>query len=183
MTLTVTPDTYNFVAFDTPYTARIAERMAAQLGLDDVDILIAVNENSSLTRIDIEVTGSLVTIAPHSGAMEDTRRPRQQSELNTTITMARGMLRVRDRLRGGFADAPADTELSLPQAAIWDTYIMGRIAHMDIEVNKQAWVYNFRNRHGFSDAVDVVFEKVWNLSNATWAELSALSANTLSITA
>ena len=26
---------------------------------------------------------------------------RQQSELNTTITMARGMLRARDRLRGG----------------------------------------------------------------------------------
>ena len=179
MTLTVTPDTYNFVAFDTAYTARIAELMATQLGLDDIDILIAVNENSSLTRIDIDVTDSLITIAPHSGAMEDTRRPRQQSELNTTITMARGMLRARDRLRGGFADAPVDTELSLPQAAIWDTYIMGRIAHMDIEVNKQAWVYNFRNRHGFSDAVDAVFEKVWNVSNTTWAELNALSAQTV----
>jgi hypothetical protein len=54
---------------------------------------------------------------------------------------------------------------------------------MDIELNKQAWVYNFRNRHGFSDAVDVVFEKVWNTANTTWAELSALSANTLSVTA
>lgn len=181
MTLTVTPDTYNFVAFDTAYTARIAERMATQLGLDDIDILIAVNENSSLTRIDIDVTASLITIAPHSGAMEDTRRPRQQSELNTTITLARGMLRARDRLRGGFADAPADTELSLPQAAIWDTYILGRIAHMDIEVNKQAWVYNFRNRHGFSDTVDAVFEKVWNLSNTTWTELNALSANTVAL--
>lgn len=181
MTLTVTPDTYNFVAFDTAYTARLAERMVAQLGLDDIDILIAVNENSSLTRIDIDVTASLITIAPHSGAMEDTRRPRQQSELNTTITLARGMLRARDRLRGGFADAPNDTELSLQQAAIWDTYIMGRIAHMDIEVNKQAWVYNFRNRHGFFDAVDAVFEKVWNLSNTTWAELNALSAHTVAL--
>ena len=181
MTLTVTPDTYNFVAFDTAYTARIAERMATQLGLDDIDILIAINENSSLTRIDIDFTDSLITIAPHSGAMEDTRRPRQQSELNTTITLARGMLRARDRLRGGFEDAPADTELSLPQAAAWDTYIMGRIAHMDIAVNKQAWVYNFRNRHGFSDAVDAVFEKVWNSSNTTWAELSALSTNTVAL--
>jgi len=178
MTLTVTPDTYNFVAFDTAYTTRIAEHMASQLGLDDVDILIAINENSALTRIDIDVTDSLITIAPHSGALEDTRRPRQQSELNTTITLARGMLRARDRLRGGFADAPADTELSLPQAAAWDTYIMGRIAHMDIAVNKQAWIYNFRNRHGFSDAVDAVFETVWNSPATTWAELSALSANT-----
>ena len=96
--------------------------------------------------------------------------------------MARGMLRARDRLRGGFAEAPADTELSLPQAAIWDTYIMGRIAHMDIQVNKQAWVYNFRNRHGFSDAADAVFEKVWNSSSSTWAELNALSASTVALT-
>ena len=182
MTLTVTPDTYNFVAFDTAYTTRIAEHMATQLGLDDIDVLIAINENSSLTRIEVEVTDSLITITPHSGALEDTRRPRQQSELNTTITMARGMLRARDRLRGGFAEAPADTELSLPQAAIWDTYIMGRIAHMDIQVNKQAWVYNFRNRHGFSDAADAVFEKVWNSSSSTWAELNALSASTVALT-
>ena len=183
MALTVTPDTYNFVAFDTAYTTRIAEHMSTQLGLDDIDILVAINENSALTRIEVEVTDSLITIAPHSGALEDTRRPRQQSELNTTIAMARGMLRARDRLRGGFADAPGDTELSLQQADIWDTYIMGRIAHMDIELNKQAWVYNFRNRYGFSDAVDAVFEKVWNTTNTTWAELNALSANTLSITA
>jgi hypothetical protein len=101
--------------------------------------------------------------------------------LNTTITVARGMLRARDRLRGGFADAPADTELSLPQAAIWDTYIMGRIAHMDIELNKQAWVYNFRNRFGFSDAVDAVFEKVWNTTDTTWADLNTLSANTVAL--
>ena len=183
MTLSVTPDTYNFVAFDTAYTTRIAERMATQLGLDDIDILLAINENSSLTRIDVTVTDALITIAPHSGALEDTRRPRQQSELNTTITIARGMLRARDRLRGGFADAPADAELTLPQAAAWDTYIMGRIAHMDIVLNKQAWVYNFRNRHGFSDAVDAVFEKLWNCESTTWAELSSLSANTVSVTA
>jgi len=50
---------------------------------------------------------------------------------------------------------------------------------MDIEVNKQAWVYNFRNRFGFSDAVDAVFEKVWNSSNTTWAELNTLSASTV----
>lgn len=176
MALTVTPDTYHFVAFDTAYTARIAERMATLLELDDIDVLIAINENSSLTRIDVVVTDSLITITPHSGALEDTRRPRQQSELATTITLARGMLRARDRLRGGFADAPVDTDLTLPQAAAWDTYIMGRIAHMDIQVNKQAWVYNFRNRHGFNDHVDAMFHNVWNTPSTTWVELNALCA-------
>jgi hypothetical protein len=70
MTLTVTPDTYNFVAFDTAYTTRIAEHMATQLGLDDIDVLIAINENSSLTRIEVEVTDSLITITPHSGGLK-----------------------------------------------------------------------------------------------------------------
>jgi hypothetical protein len=48
-------------------------------------------------------------------------------------------------------------------------------------VNKQAWVYNFRNRFGFSDAVDAVFEKVWNTTDTTWADLNTLSANTVAL--
>ena len=105
------------------------------------------------------------------------------SELATTLAMARSMLRARDRLRGGFENAPLDAELTLPQAAAWDTYILGRISRMDIEVKKQAALYNFRNRHGFNDASDHVFEKIWNTDSVTWDELSALSANTLTLSA
>ena len=138
MAITVTPETFSFVSFDSAYIARIATLVAEQLGLTDIDIEIAVDETSPLTRIDVEVTDSLISIRPLSGALEDTRRPRQQSELATTLAMARSMLRARDRLRGGFENAPLDTELSLPQAAAWDTYILGRITRMNIEVNKQA---------------------------------------------
>jgi len=183
MAITVTPETFSFVSFDSAYIARIANLVAEQLGLTDINIEIAVDETSPLTRIDVEVTDSLISIRPLSGALEDTRRPRQQSELATTLAMARSMLRARDRLRGGFENAPLDTELSLPQAAAWDTYILGRITRMNIEVKKQAALYNFRNRHGFNDASDHVFEKIWNADSFTWDELSALSANTLTLSA
>ena len=175
MTITVTPETFHFVAFDAAYTLRIAQRVAALIGIDDIDINIEIDETNPLQRIDVTATPSLITIAPLSGALEDTRRPRQQGELATTVAMAKGMLRAHDRLRGGFADAPADADLTLPQAAAWDSYIMARISRFDIDVRKQAWLYNFRNRHGFTDAVDTTFEKIWNTPSITWAELNALS--------
>lgn len=175
MTIRVLPETFEYVSFDSAYTARIAERMAGLLGMDDVDITVDVVESSPLTRIDIEVSDGSVTIRPHSGAMEDTRLPQQQSELATTVTIARGLLKGRDRLRGGFSDAPADSELSLAQVAAWDTYVMGRISRLDIKVIKQAWIYNFRNRHGFHDAADRVFEKIWSSDTLDWNALDALS--------
>lgn len=175
MTIRVLPETFEYVSFDSAYTARIAERIAGLLGMDDVDVTIDVVESSPLTRIDVEVTDGSVTIRPHSGAMEDTRLPQQQSELATTVTIARGLLKGRDRLRGGFTDAPADSELTLAQVAAWDTYVMGRVSRLDIKVIKQAWVYNFRNRHGFTDTADRVFEKVWSSDNLDWVGLDALS--------
>lgn len=181
MTITVTPETFSFVSFDSAYIARIAQIVAEQLGLIDIDIAIEVDETSPLTRIDVEVTESLITVRPLSGALEDTRLPRQQSELATTVTMARSLLRARDRLRGGFEKAPADSELTLPQAAAWDTYIFGRVSRMDIDVKKQAALYNFRNRHRFNDASDNTFEKIWNSDALTWDEINHLSATALTV--
>lgn len=181
MTITVTPETFNFVSFDSAYIARIALVVAEQLGLTDIDIAIEVDETSPLTRIDVEATETLITIRPLSGALEDTRKPRQQSEFATTLTMARSLLRARDRLRGGFENAPSDAELTLPQAAAWDTYILGRVSRMDIDVKKQAALYNFRNRHGFNDASDHTFEKVWSTPSLTWDELSNLSTSALTV--
>ena len=64
------------------------------------------------------------------------------------------LLRVRDRLSGRFDDAPADSELSLAQVAAWDTYSVGRLARLGYPVHQPRWIYNFRNRHGFTDRAD-----------------------------
>lgn len=175
MTVRVLPETFEYVSFDAAYTARIAERVAAMLGMDDIDLTIEVVESSPLTRIDLEVAPGTVVIRPHSGALEETRRPTTQSELATTVTIARGLLRARDRLRGGFADAPADADLSLSQVAAWDTYVMGRISRLGIKVVTQAWLYNFRNRHGFHDRSDRIFDRIWSAETLDWSTLDSLS--------
>jgi len=65
MTITVTPETFTFVSFDSAYISRIANLVAEQLGLTDIDIDIAVDETSPLTRIDVEVTDSFVLFLEH----------------------------------------------------------------------------------------------------------------------
>lgn len=180
MTITVTPETFHLVSFDAAYTARIAARVAALLGLDDVDIEVNIEETSPLSRVFVETAPGRIVITPHSGALEDTKRPTHQSEQATTLTLARALLRARDRIRGGFGDAPADTDLELRQAAAWDVHIAGRLSRLGIPINRQAFLYNFRNRHGFVDSVDAAFETVWSMDDTTWSALDALSASVAS---
>ena len=87
------------------------------------------------------------------------------------------LLRVRDRLIGGFGDAPPDDELTLAQMAAWETYCVGRLERLGVPVNQQRWRYNFRNRHGFTDQVDVAFDRLWASDGLTWAELQAIGAD------
>ena len=183
MTIRVTPESYQFVAFDSAYIARIATRVAVLLNVEDINFHIDVEETSPLTRIFVDIAPDLVTITPHSGALEDTRLPRQQSEKATTVTLARAMMRARDRIRGGFEEAPLDLDLTLAQNAAWDTYILGRISRLDIEIKQQACLYNFRNRHGFNDISDSVFSRLWTKESLTWAEVDALSISALSVSA
>ena len=85
------------------------------------------------------------------------------------------LLRVRDRLTGGFADAPPDNELTLAQMAAWETYCVGRLERLGVPVNQQRWRYNFRNRHGFTDQVDAAFDRLWTSDGLTWGELQAIT--------
>ena len=91
--------------------------------------------------------------------------------------LGRVLLRVRDRLSGGFGEAPPDDdELSLRQIAAWETYCVGRLERLGFAVNQQRWRYNFRNRHGFTDAADAAFDRLWNADSLSWGELDAISA-------
>lgn len=180
MTITVTPETFHLVSFDAAYTARITAHVASLLGIDDVDIEVHVEETSPLSRVFVEVAPGRIVITPHSGALEDTKRPTHQSEQATTLTLARALLKARDRMRGGFADAPADTDLELRQVAAWDVHVAGRLSRLGVGINRQAFLYNFRNRHGFADSVDTAFETIWSTEHTTWSELDALSASAAS---
>jgi hypothetical protein len=174
MTVTVTPQTFSFVNFDAALTERIASSLVAALGIGDRDVTIEVDETTPLAKITLAV-GDTIAIRADSGAFEDTRRPRQQSETATATAIGRVLLRAHDRLVGGFGEAPPDEELSLAQFAAWEAYCVGRLERLGIAVNQQRWLYNFRNRHGFTDGGDEAFAQLWSSDGLTWAELDEIS--------
>jgi hypothetical protein len=174
MTVTVTPQSFNFVAYDAALIQRVTEELVDSIGLADHDVNIEVDETTPLARTRVAI-GDTIDIRAESGAFEDTKRPRQQSEVATATSIGRVLLRVRDRLSGGFGEAPPDDELSLAQVAAWETYSVGRLARLGIEVNEQRWRYNFRNRHGFTDDADQVFNSLWTSDGLTWGELQAIT--------
>lgn len=174
MTVTVTPESFSFVSFDSAMIQRIGEGIAAALDIS-LPIHVEVDETTPLARVRVELGDSIV-IRIESGAFEDTRRPREQSESATATALGRALLRANDRLVGGFGEAPPDDDLSLAQVAAWETYCGGRLQRLGVDQNIQRWRYNFRNRHGFSDAADQLFEQLWAADGLTWGELSALSA-------
>jgi hypothetical protein len=172
VSVTVTPLEFKFVAYDATVIERVTQGLADSLGLGDRTISVDIDETTPLSRLRVDI-GDTIGIRAESGALEDTKRPRQQSETATAIAVGRMLLRVVDRESGGFDEAPPDDELSLAQMAAWDTYSVGRLSRLGIEVNQQRWRYNFRNRHGFSDATDGAFDELWAASGLTWSELSA----------
>ncbi|MEP7203575.1 MAG: hypothetical protein ABI894_13250 [Ilumatobacteraceae bacterium] len=174
MSVTVTPQEFKFVAYDPALIQRVAEELLASLGLADRTVSIEVDETTPLTRTRVEI-GDTIAIRVESGAFEDTKRPRQQSEVATATSLGRVLLRVKDRLSGGFGEAPPDDELTLAQVAAWETYSVGRLERLGIPVNQQRWRYNFRNRHGFSDTADEAFDRLWSNDGLTWGELEAIA--------
>ena len=173
MAVTVTPAEFTFVQFDAGVIRAAVEELLDRLGMADRDLQLEVDESSPIARVQVEPGDPLVVVA-ESGAFEDTRKPRQLSALAVATACGRMLLRLRDR-EAGFSDAPGDDALTLPQVAAWDAYSIGRLGRMGYEVNRQRWLYNFRNRHGFTDAGDRTFEALWTADDLTWAELSAAS--------
>jgi hypothetical protein len=179
MPVTVTPDTFTYVSFDAGVIRRIADELVAALDLQDREITIAVDETSPLARTEVQLIDGGIQIKAASGAFEDTRKPRQQSETATATALGRVLLRAHDRLTGGFGEAPPDEALSLPQVAAWETYNIGRLERLGVPANRQRWLYNFRNRHGFTDAGDIAFDQLWESTGLTWGELCAISESAL----
>ena len=175
MSVSVTPQEFKFVAYDAALIQRVAEELSTSLGMTDHDVHIEVDETTPLSRMRVEA-GDTISIRAESGAFEDTKRPRQQSEIATATSIGRVLLRVRDRLSGGFGEAPPDEELTLALVAAWETYCVGRLQRLGIEVNEQRWRYNFRNRHGFTDDADTAFNRLWSSDGITWGELEAICA-------
>ena len=117
----------------------------------------------------------ILRLVVESGALEDPRKPRQFSEGATALALGRALFRHLDRTTGGFGEAPSDEALDLRQIATWDTWCAARLSRLGVPVLEDRWLYNFRNRHGFTDRADHAFQQIWTSSGLTWAALEAIS--------
>ena len=178
--VSVTPQEFHFVKFDAGEISSLASKLADQIGLPaDTTIEIDIDESTPAGRVR---TDSVDPIKLHieGGAIEDPTVPRTLSERLAADVIGRLLLRAKDRASGGFEGAPDDADLNLQQQTAWDTACMGRLERLGYDVRKPRRQYHFRNRHGFSDVADTVFERLWAADSVTWADIEAACAETSS---
>lgn len=177
MPVTVTPETFTFVSFDRDELIEIVGGLLADIGLPpDLDVTVNVDETTPLGRAQLSSYEPLV-IAIESGALEDPKKPRRLSRSGSADVLGRLLFRVRDRLDPSFGEPPPDPEIPLRLSVAWDVYSVGRLVrlghrHYD---NRQRRLYHFRNRHGFTDAADESFERLWTGEALAWTDIAALS--------
>ena len=171
--VTVTPQEFTMVNYDAGEIRAAVEDLADRVGIPaDTEIVIDIEEKTPLGRSRLTST-SPITIMVEGGAIEEPTRPRHWSRRNTDLSVGRLLLRAKDRLGSGFDDAPAEDELSVVQQTAWDAYSFGRLQRLGFDGRRPRAIYHFRNRHGFNDAADAVFERLWNSDDLTWADLAA----------
>ena len=175
--ITIEPSEFILVGYASEEIATIADRIATAVGFPaDHRIDVNVEESTPLFRV-LLASVNPVTIEVEGGAFEDPKRPRQLSAEKTEAALARVLLQAHDRVFGGFVDTPTQG-LTLAQQIAWDANSHGRAERLGIKVTKQPHLYAFRNRHGFTDGSDAVFERLWSADALTWADILAACAET-----
>jgi len=163
------------VLFDQPTILATAERVAGEVGLPaELDIHVAVDEAVPLGRIHVQSIDPVV-IGVEGGAFEDPRHPRQLSAALVADTLGRVFFQVLDRRSSGFGNPADDNDLDLAHKVAWDAYAVGRLERLGYDGRHQVRLYAFRNRHGFTDAADEAFERLWSGRDLTWADITRIS--------
>ena len=176
----VSPQEYTYTTYDASEIAAIAEKVAGELGLGDATIEIDIDESTPLARARVDSIDHPIRIHIEGGALEDPTAPRDLSNRLAAETIGRLLCKVIDR-RAGFADAPADADLSLLEQAAWDTYCVGRLDRLGYDVREPRRRYIFRTRHGFNDVADAVFDRLWTANDLRWADVTAACAETQAV--
>ena len=178
MSVTLIPAEFTLVKFDADEVRALIDRTMAEVSFpDDVDVTIEVDEvlPHPLTASAADVVDGAANLWFTGGCFESPQRQTGLSVDNTRVELGAGLLRAKDRLVGGFANAPADDELDERQRAIWDAYAEARLAALGYPVRVQRRRYTFRLFGGFNDLADAEFERLWSGATLTWDELAAMS--------
>jgi hypothetical protein len=174
MSVEVRPSSFSMVHFEAGEISEIVERLLDRIGMAGHDVVVEVDETTPLARARLTSTDPIV-LSVESGALEDPKRPRRLGTADTADVLGRLLLRARDRLDAGFGEPPADADLPLAHASAWDVYCVGRLSRSGYRPQRQRRLYQFRNRHGFSDAADAAFSRLWVAEGLSWADIVAIS--------
>jgi hypothetical protein len=180
MPVEVRPAEFSMVFFDAAEIQGIVEKLVAEVGLpDDLAVTVDVDETTPMGRARVASTDPLV-ITAESGAFEDVKAPRRLSATGTIDVVGKLLFSVRDRLDPAFGDPPADDDLTLQESVAWEVYCVARLGRLGHPVQRQRRLYQFRNRHGFTDAADAAFERLWTAEHLTWDDITSISREALS---
>jgi hypothetical protein len=179
MPVAVRPETYSMVFFDAAEVRTIVEKLVAEIGLPgDLSVTVEVDETTPMGRARVASIDPLL-ITAESGALEDVKRPRQLSVEGTIDVLGKLLFSVLDRLDPAFGDPPADDDLTLQESVAWEVYCVARLGRLGHPVQRQRRLYQFRNRHGFTDAADAAFDHLWTAEDLTWDDITSTSQGAL----
>ncbi|MFZ6003600.1 MAG: hypothetical protein ACOYXM_06655 [Actinomycetota bacterium] len=175
MPVEVRPEEFSMVFFDAAEIRAIVEKLAAEIGLPaDLTITVDIDETTPMGHAALKSLDPVV-LSLESGALEDPKRPRKLNPEGAVDVIGRLLFEVHDRLDPAFGEAPEGSALSLPQSVAWQVYCVARLGRLGHHVQRQRRLYQFRNRHGFTDAGDAAFDRLWTADGLTWADVSTIS--------
>jgi hypothetical protein len=177
----VTPDPFTVVPYEVPVLAGLVEESAALIGFPSgVEIDLEVDEDlpHPLVYTTSDVVDGRAVLWMSGGNLEDTHRTRAFSEESARREITEVLLRANDRLSEGFASAPPDADLTLAERVAWDAWTHARVGRLGIAVRPDRMRYDFRLQHGFTDAADSAFDRLWDAQTLTWDGLREICKET-----
>jgi hypothetical protein len=179
--VTISPDPFTVVPYEVPVIAGLVEEAAALVGFPaNIEIDLEIDEDlpHPLVGTASDVIDGRALLWMSGGNLEDTHHNRVFSEPAARRDLVQMLLRANDRLSESFAAAPPDIELTLAERAAWDVWTHARAGRLGIENRPDRMRYDFRLQHGFTDAADSAFDRLWDAPTLTWDGLLELCKET-----
>ena len=173
--VTVEPTSFTKVGFATEEILGVATEVMGRIEAvpDNLEVELVIDEDQPTTTMAITSLDPVV-FALDSGALEDTRHPRQFGVEMASVSLASLFIEYLDRIDDSFGAPELGEPTDFAEKIAWSAYTHGRVQRLGYRIHKPKHLYNFRNRHGFSDAADQVFEALWEATDLTWADILAL---------
>lgn len=172
--ISVSPSTFTKVEYRLDQIVPVVEEVRATIGagtgLVDSNVELVIDEDQPTARMAVTSLDPIV-FALDSGAFEDTRMPREFGVEIASVSLASLFLEYLDRSDDAFGAPELGQPADLADKIAWSVYTHARVQRAGYRVHKPKHLYNFRNRHGFSDAADQAFEALWTREKLTYADI------------